>query len=150
MMPGARTMTEMRDWLRDNKLEQIAELFEANDIDFNVLPELSEADLKKLGNFEFIVQFYVNVLLTPIKNSSIPWNPEYVPFVTIARLRIPRCDLSDPDVNALGEAVNRLSFSPWHTTEDQRPPGNVMRARVAYQVSSDFRHHGPEPTSLPL
>jgi class 3 adenylate cyclase len=42
-------MTEMRDWLRDNKLEQITELFEANDIDFDVLPELSEADLEKLG-----------------------------------------------------------------------------------------------------
>jgi class 3 adenylate cyclase len=42
-------MTEMRDWLRDNKLEQIAELFEANDIDFDVLPELSEADLEELG-----------------------------------------------------------------------------------------------------
>jgi class 3 adenylate cyclase len=48
-MPGERTMTEMRDWLRDNKLEQVAELFEANDIDFDVLPELSEADLEKLG-----------------------------------------------------------------------------------------------------
>ena len=42
-------MTEMRDWLRKNKLEHIAELFEANDIDFDVLPELSEADLEKLG-----------------------------------------------------------------------------------------------------
>ena len=42
-------MTEMRDWLGDNKLEQIAELFEANDIDFDVLPELSEADLEGLG-----------------------------------------------------------------------------------------------------
>ena len=42
-------MTEIRDWLRDNKLEQIAELFEANDIDFDVLPELSEADFEKLG-----------------------------------------------------------------------------------------------------
>jgi class 3 adenylate cyclase/tetratricopeptide (TPR) repeat protein len=44
-----RAMTEMRDWLRDNKLEQIAELFEANEIDFDVLPDLSEADLEKLG-----------------------------------------------------------------------------------------------------
>jgi class 3 adenylate cyclase/tetratricopeptide (TPR) repeat protein len=42
-------MAEMRDWLRDNKLEQFAELFEANDIDSDVLPELSEADLEKLG-----------------------------------------------------------------------------------------------------
>jgi class 3 adenylate cyclase len=42
-------MTEMRGWLSENKLENIAELLVANDIDFDVLPELSEADLEKLG-----------------------------------------------------------------------------------------------------
>ena len=42
-------MSELRKWLSKNKLEQIAELFEANDIDFDVLQELSEADLEKLG-----------------------------------------------------------------------------------------------------
>jgi hypothetical protein len=101
--------------------------------------------------FEFVVQFYVNERFTPIEDSSIPWKPEHAPFVTIARLRIPKCDLSDPRTKALSEAVNRLSFSPWHATEDHRPLGNVMRARkVAYQMSSDFRHHDPEPTSLPV
>jgi hypothetical protein len=102
-------------------------------------------------NFEFVVQFYVSERFTPIEDSSVPWKPENAPLVTIARLRIPKCDLSDPGANALSEAINRLSFSPWHTTEDHRPLGNVMRARkVAYQASSDFRHHDPEPTSLPL
>jgi hypothetical protein len=101
--------------------------------------------------FDFLVQFYVNERLTPIEDSSIPWTVEHAPFVTVARLRIPKCDLSDPRTKALSEAVNRLSFSPWHTTEDHRPLGNVMRARkVAYRMSSDFRHHDPEPTSLPL
>jgi class 3 adenylate cyclase len=42
-------MSELRDWLRANKLEQFADLFEASDIDLDVLPELSEADLEKLG-----------------------------------------------------------------------------------------------------
>jgi hypothetical protein len=101
--------------------------------------------------FDFVVQFYVNERLTPIEDSSILWTSEHAPFVVVARLRIPKCDLSDPRAKALSEAVNRLSFSPWHTTEDHRPLGNVMRARkVAYQMSSDFRHHEPEPTSLPL
>jgi hypothetical protein len=101
--------------------------------------------------FEFLVQFYVNERFTPIEDSSIPWKPEYAPFVTVARLRIPKCDLTDPRANALSEAIDRLSFNPWHTTEDHRPLGTVMRARkVAYQVSSDFRHRVPEPTSLPL
>jgi hypothetical protein len=108
---------------------------------------LREGDLM----FDFAVQFYVNEQSTPIEDTSVPWKPEHAPFVTVARLRIPKCDMTDPRTAALSEAVDRLSFNPWHATEDHRPLGNVMRARkVAYQVSSDFRHHDPEPTSLPL
>jgi hypothetical protein len=108
---------------------------------------LREGDLM----FDFVVQFYVNEQSTPIEDTSIPWKPEQTPFVTVARLRIPKCDMANPRAAALSEAVDRLSFNPWHATEDHRPLGNVMRARkVAYQVSSDFRDHAPEPTSLPL
>jgi predicted ATPase/class 3 adenylate cyclase len=42
-------MSELHDWLRRNRLEQLADAFEANDIDFDVLPELTEEDLDKLG-----------------------------------------------------------------------------------------------------
>lgn len=42
-------MSDLRDWLRSNNLEQYAEAFEANDIDLDILPELSEHDLEKLG-----------------------------------------------------------------------------------------------------
>jgi hypothetical protein len=101
--------------------------------------------------FDFVIQFYVNDQLTPIEDSSIPWAVENAPLVRVAGLRIPKCDLLDPHAKAQSEAVNRLSFSPWHTTEDHRPLGNVMRARkVAYQMSSGFRHSEPEPTSLPV
>jgi hypothetical protein len=101
--------------------------------------------------FDFVVQFYVNERLTPIEDSSVLWTSDNAPFVPVARLRIPKCDLLDPRAKALSEAVNLLSFSPWHTTEDHRPLGNVMRARkVAYQMSSGFRHSEPEPTSLPV
>jgi len=108
---------------------------------------LREGDLV----FDFALQFYVNEQLTPIEETSVVWKPEHAPFVTAARLRIPACNLDDPSAAALSEAVNRLSFTPWHATEDHRPLGNVMRARkIAYQVSSDFRRHVPEPTSLPI
>jgi hypothetical protein len=101
--------------------------------------------------FDFLVQFYVNEQLTPIEDSSVLWTSDYAARVAVARLRIPKCDLLDPHPKALSEAVNRLSFNPWHTTEDHRPLGNVMRARkVAYQMSSGFRHSEPEPTSLPV
>ena len=42
-------MSDLRDWLRSNKLEQYAEMFEAHDIDVDILPDLSEVDLEKLG-----------------------------------------------------------------------------------------------------
>src|SRR5271155_3225698 len=42
-------MTDLRDWLRDNKLEQYADTFEANDIDLDILPDLKEGDLEQLG-----------------------------------------------------------------------------------------------------
>ncbi|MBV8407359.1 MAG: adenylate/guanylate cyclase domain-containing protein, partial [Alphaproteobacteria bacterium] len=42
-------MSDLRDWLRRHKLEQYAEAFEANDIDLDVLAELSDRDLEQLG-----------------------------------------------------------------------------------------------------
>jgi hypothetical protein len=42
-------MSDLRDWLRQNKLEQYADAFEANDIDLDILPELSEQDFDQLG-----------------------------------------------------------------------------------------------------
>ena len=42
-------MSDLRDWLRGNKLEQYAEAFEANDIDLDILHELTERDLEQLG-----------------------------------------------------------------------------------------------------
>jgi class 3 adenylate cyclase/tetratricopeptide (TPR) repeat protein len=42
-------MSELRDWLRRHRFEQYAEIFEVNDIDLDILPELSERDLEQLG-----------------------------------------------------------------------------------------------------
>jgi class 3 adenylate cyclase/tetratricopeptide (TPR) repeat protein len=42
-------MSELRDWLRENNLEQYADAFEANDIDLDVLGDLDDHDLEQLG-----------------------------------------------------------------------------------------------------
>ena len=42
-------MSEVREWLRRNNLEQYADAFEANDIGIDILPELNEHDLEQLG-----------------------------------------------------------------------------------------------------
>jgi len=42
-------MSDLRNWLRDNNLEQYAAAFEANDIDLDILSELDDHDLEQLG-----------------------------------------------------------------------------------------------------
>src|SRR5271165_5160155 len=42
-------MSDLRDWLRRNNLEQYADAFEANDIDLDILPDLDDRDLEQLG-----------------------------------------------------------------------------------------------------
>ncbi len=42
-------ISELRDWLRSNNLELYADAFEANDIDLDVLAELTDRDLEQLG-----------------------------------------------------------------------------------------------------
>lgn len=42
-------MSDLRDWLRGNNLEQYADAFEANDIDLDILTDLDDNDLAQLG-----------------------------------------------------------------------------------------------------
>ena len=46
---GDRRTSDLRDWLRGNNLEQYADAFEANDIDLDILAELTDRDLEQLG-----------------------------------------------------------------------------------------------------
>jgi class 3 adenylate cyclase/tetratricopeptide (TPR) repeat protein len=42
-------MTQLQEWLKEQGLEQYAGVFADNDIDFDILSDLSESDLEKLG-----------------------------------------------------------------------------------------------------
>ena len=42
-------MSDIADWLRGLGLAKHVDLFRANDIDFDVLPSLSEEEFKELG-----------------------------------------------------------------------------------------------------
>lgn len=96
---------------------------------------------------DFLVQFYVDDVRTPIEDTSVKWD---TPAHKVAELRIPKWNPDSPEGIALTEEVDQLSFSPWHTTEEHRPLGNVMRARrVAYEASSVHRGHKPEPVTMP-
>lgn len=43
--------------------------------------------------YELRVQFYVDETLTPIEDASVEWKEEDAPFVTVARLTLPKQDL---------------------------------------------------------
>ena len=95
--------------------------------------------------FDFFAQFFVEEARTPIEDTSVPWKIEDAPLLKVAELRV-RGPLKDE----LSRQVNRLSFTPWHTTEDRRPLGNVMRARrVVYLASAALRGASPEPAQSP-
>jgi hypothetical protein len=44
-----RTSTDLAEWLGRHGLEQYAQTFAENNIDYSVLPDLTESDLQKLG-----------------------------------------------------------------------------------------------------
>src|SRR5438552_19016076 len=42
-------MTKLQEWLKERGLEQYAGIFADNDIDFDLLSDLTESDVEKLG-----------------------------------------------------------------------------------------------------
>ena len=91
-------------------------------------------------------QFYVDDERTPIEDPTREWLEQDAPFVTLARLTLPRQDLGAPRGQKVASFIESLSFDPWHTTADFRPLGNMMRARnAAYRMSGQERGAAPEP-----
>jgi hypothetical protein len=80
------------------------------------------------------VQFFIDEATTPIEDATSDWAA--APFVTVARLTIPR---QKPD-EELATQVEAARFDPWNALTDHRPLGEVMRARkVAYYASQQAR-----------
>ncbi len=96
--------------------------------------------------FDFQLQFFKDEATTPIEDSSVEWKEADAPFVTVARLTLPKQDLRSPRGLKLAAFVESLSFDPWHAPVEFRPLGNMMRARnAAYRLSTQERGVVPEP-----
>jgi hypothetical protein len=96
--------------------------------------------------YDFRVQFFRDAIKTPIEDASVEWKEEDAPFLTIARLVLPKQDVRGARGRRVAEIVEKLSFDPWHASEELRPLGNMMRARnAAYRLSTEERRAGPEP-----
>jgi len=96
------------------------------------------------------LQFFVDEAKTPIERHSVIWQESDAPFVTVARVTIPKQDATSTEGKRVDELIEKLSFDPWHALVEHKPLGNVMRARnVAYRVSTQARRALPEPTQIP-
>jgi Catalase len=88
--------------------------------------------------FDIQVQLSVDLECMPIEDVTAPWSESLSPFVTVAKLRLPKQDIGGDD-NL--EKMDALSITPWRVTEDHRPLGNIQRARnEVYRQSSLLRH----------
>jgi hypothetical protein len=98
--------------------------------------------------YDFQVQFFVDEAKTPIEDASVEWKEADAPFVTVARLTLPKQDVASESGRRLAEQLDGFAFDPWHAVEELRPLGNIMRARnVAYRVSTSERKATAEPES---
>lgn len=74
----------------------------------------------------------------PVEELTVRWSEQLSPFVTVAKLRLPKQDIGGDGNFAKMDAT---SMNPWRVTEAHRPLGNVMRIRKeAYRQSSLLRH----------
>lgn len=93
---------------------------------------LSAAD----ATFDFLVQFQVDAVRTPIEDASEEWKESDSPYVSVARIRIPRQQVAPPGTGACED----VAFNPWHCLVDHRPLGGMNRARRAiYPALSALR-----------
>lgn len=86
--------------------------------------------------YAFELQFFVDEASTPIEDGSVDWPESVAPFVSVARLTLPK---QDPP-SAFAEQVEAATFDPWAALLDHRPLGELMRARkVVYYASQAER-----------
>jgi hypothetical protein len=88
--------------------------------------------------FDIQVQLCTDLERTPIQDVTVEWPEQLSPPVTVAKLRIPRQDISGDD-NL--EKLDGLSFTPWRVTAEHAPLGETMRLRKeVYRRASILRH----------
>jgi hypothetical protein len=87
--------------------------------------------------FDFMVQFQVDSVRTPIEDATVEWHEQDAPYVAVAKIRIRQQRVEDP---ARADACERFAFNPWHCLVEHRPLGNLNRARrEIYRELSQFR-----------
>ncbi|MFI9383382.1 catalase family protein [Kutzneria sp. NPDC052558] len=87
--------------------------------------------------FDLQVQLCTDLELMPVENTSVAWPEQVSPFVTVARITVPRQEIGGDRNVADGD---RLYLTPWRTRAEHAPLGQINRLREsAYRVSAQRR-----------
>ena len=88
--------------------------------------------------FEFAVQLQTDPKTMSIEDAQSLWNESKSPFVPLARITIPKQDLTEARI----AACEQLHFSPWLGLAAHRPLGELNRIRrLAYPMGLRSRMH---------
>ncbi len=97
-------------------------------------------------SFDLAAQFFVDEKRTPVEDASVVWREEDAPRVVVGTLTLPSQDVTSGEGQQTAEAIEVMSFDPWHALVEHRPLGAVMRARNhAYRLSTMERKAAKEP-----
>jgi hypothetical protein len=112
-------------------------------------PTLVDELQARAFDFDLQVQLCKDLEAMPVNDATIEWPEKLSPFVTVARVHLPRQDISRPE-NV--DKCDALAFNQWRVTEDHRPLGEIMQVRRIYSASAKVRrmlNHQPqtEPAS---
>ena len=101
-------MSDIADWLRGLGPAKHVDLFRANDIDFDVLPSLSEEEFKELGlslgERKRLLKGIVEFARSARTAAEAEPRPEHAPVAERRQLRVVFIDLVDP--TALSRALD--------------------------------------------
>ena len=101
------------------------------------------------GCFKFMVQLQDPNKYMPIEDPSIEWKESDSPFITVAKITIPKQAFDTQEQQLFCE---NLSYSPWNSLAEHRPIGELNRIRrEVYEASSKYRHeknNADIPTNL--
>ncbi len=142
--------------LRAAPVKEYADMVSRRLLNIKASPEVFRpalvSELQEHG-FEYNIQVQLckDLKKMPVEDLTKEWSQDLSPFITVAKLRIPKQNVSGEENY---EIMEHLSFTPFRCLEENRPIGNLQLTRKeAYRISSTHRHHlnkveRKEPASL--
>jgi hypothetical protein len=103
----------------------------------DVLGEVLVDELQaRAFDYDLQVQLCTDLDAMPVNEATVEWPEKLSPYVTVARVHLPRQDISRAESL---EAADALAFNQWRVTSDHRPLGEIMQVRRIYSASAKMR-----------